>query len=199
MELAAFLKIREGVRLKSEPVSRRPVSARIAAHQDAVIAVGDEEIGAAVHDLIGGFVQSQGCAKSLAEADVGEPGLVQLNRQRQVVECRAESAGFACHFRGEHRHPKTKFAQQRTEEAVQFVAKAAAAARYDFVEQRRIVERDGPAQMDVEIFEWNRVKMRQVYAAQGFDGCVERSAVIDAFQISGDVQGASVASRAGWR
>src|ERR1019366_3265130 len=114
-----------------------------------------------------------------------------------MVERRAEAAGFSGDFRGEHGDAEAEIAQERAEEAVQFVAEAAAAAGDDLVEERRFVERELPAQVDVEVLEWNRVEMRQMQAPQCIGRYAGRSSVIDALQVSWNIQGVSVAGKMG--
>src|ERR1022692_4955968 len=110
-----------------------------------------------------------------------------------MVERRAEAAGFSGDFRGEHGDAEAEIAQERAEEAVQFVAEAAAAAGDDLVEERRFVERELPAQVDIEVLEWNRVEMGQMQAPQCIGRYAGRSSVIDALQVSWNIQGVSVA------
>ena len=126
MEAAARGEVGERVRLEREAVLRRPVAAKVAAQQDAVAAIGEDEVGGVVLGLVGGIVEAQRQAESIAESDVGEPGFVEIDTQGQMIVGRAKAAGLAGDFRGEHGDAKSQLAQQRAEKAVQFVAEAAA-------------------------------------------------------------------------
>ena len=196
MEQAAGGEIGERARLEREAVLRRPVAAHISPHQDAMIAVRDDEIGGAALRLIGGLVETHGQTESIAEADIGEPGFIEIDVERQVIELGAEAAGRAGDFGGEHLNAKAQFAQERAEEAVQFVAEAAAAAGNDLVEEHVVVEREPPAQVDVQILEWNCIEMREVQVPQCIGRYVERSGICDAFEVSRNIQGVSVAEAA---
>jgi len=84
-----------------------------------------------------------------------------------VVEVRTVAAigpGDSCR---EHRDIKTYSSQQGSEEAVQLITKASAAAFDYLVKENFFGEQDRAAEVDVEVFEWDGEYVGAVEGAEG--------------------------------
>ena len=99
------------------------------------------------------MIQQQRLAERIAETDIGEPSLFQLNEQRHMIERRIEASFIARDSRRQHRHFKTHRSQQRAKRAVQLVTDAAASFFDDLVNNLLFVENDLPSEVNVEILE----------------------------------------------
>ncbi|MNI29796.1 hypothetical protein D3C73_836210 [compost metagenome] len=88
--------------------------------------------------LCGGDLQRR--QERIAKPHVHQIRLIQLHHQRHMVEGRAEAAVARADFAGNKLHVKADVLQQRGKQPVQLIAKAAAVAFDNFIEQRRFLQ-----------------------------------------------------------
>ncbi len=135
-------------------------------------------------------VQRQRLDEGIAEADIGDPRLaLKLYEQNQMIKFRAKLSVLVRHPAREQGHVISQLAQQGGEQAVELVTEPAAALAHDLVEESSFVQNDGPPEMDVQVFEWDRQHVAAVQPAQNIERRLARPIVADAFEIGGNVQG----------
>ncbi len=107
-------------------------------------------------DLIGASsVEDDRIDKRIAETNVNQPRLFELDLQEHVIELRPEAAVVAAHARRKHLHLKPDGRQKLIEQAIQFVAESPATVRDNFLVESRRLEVDRGAKLDIEILERN--------------------------------------------
>ena len=85
-----------------------------------------------------------------------------------MIEFRAESAIVTTHAGRQHRYPEAQRKQQGVEQPIQLIAEAAASPHDDLVVQALGFQDDGNRQSNIQIFEWNVMKMIAVQATERF-------------------------------
>ena len=107
-------------------------------------------------DLIGASgMEDDGIDKRIAETNVNQPRLFELDLQEHVIELGSEAAVVAAHARRKHLHLETDRRQKLIKQAIQFVAESPATARDNFVVEPRRLQVDRGAKLDIEILERN--------------------------------------------
>ena len=173
---------------------RATLATPTAAFEDEALAVGADAVGALTLPLLAPLVEQQRLAERVAEAHVGEPPLVEVDDERHVVELRPEAAARARDPGRDHQDLEAERAQQGGEQPVEFVAEAAAPVRDDLLEQPLVFEHDGLPGVDAQVLEGDGVKVCDVQGAQGLGRRLKRAAVVDAFEVSLNVQSALASS-----
>src|SRR5687767_13753902 len=90
-----------------------------------------------------------------------------------MIEVIAKPTCWTRHGGRQHLNFKTKRAQKRREQAIQFVTEAAATSLHHLLKQRSVVKYDRFLGMDAEILKRNRTQVRIMQVAQGFRGRFE--------------------------
>ena len=147
-------------------------------------------IHGAVHEALGLLLQRrverQGLVERAPESHVGQPaptGGAGRDEQDEVIELRAEAASLVSHARREEDHLEAEEGQQVCEKPIQLVAETTTSLAHDLAEQRRALEHDGAAEVDVEVLERHRVEVRAVEGAEGVDRRRAPSGVPDAREV----------------
>jgi hypothetical protein len=104
--------------------------------------------------------------RAVPEADVGDPGLTQLDQQHEVAADREVAPELAHRRPGHAGHLEADFGQGRAEQAVHLVAPAPTAPGDDLVERGLRVGGQRPAELDVQGLVGNGQHMRPVQGAQ---------------------------------
>jgi hypothetical protein len=138
--------------------------------------------------------------KQFTKAYVGEPSLIEIDTQREMIKLRAFAAIRTSDAGGKQRDSKSQGSKQRSKRSVQLVAEASTFLLNDLVDDRIAVENDASAG-DVEVFEWDCKQVCAMKLAQSLSVGDCAVVVPDAFQIGVYVQHeyGSVKERAGAR
>ncbi len=132
--------------------------------------------------------QGQRTAEGIAEPHIRQVGLIQGDNQGQMVKFGAEAAAFGPHpCRNEGGIVPEGF-QQPVEQVIQLIAESAPFLAHHLVEQGRDIEMNGPAQMDVQVFEGHPEEMALVQLFEKREGGFLGEGEIEQIQISLYVQ-----------
>src|SRR6266404_4467507 len=175
------------VRIKREAILRLPQFRLAALNDDMLFFCVDDPVGLVVLILPASKIEPKRLAKRIAEADVSQPSLFQVNKQSHMIERRIKAALIASYSRGEHRDSKPQPGKQRTERRVQLVADAAAPLSDDLANHFLFIENDRASEVNVEVLEGDSEQMRLVQFAQRLRGHVTRTGVAYSVQITGNV------------
>src|SRR5262245_34501480 len=154
MVVTHFIEIGQLIRIESESMLWPP---RIVDPplEYQMLAVFHQPMSIAVLYLLASVIQKQRFAKRIAETDVRQPSLLQLHKQRHVIERRIKRAVVSRDASRQHRHLETQGPEQRAKGSVQLITEAASPTIYDLAKQSSFVKYDGPAKMNVEILTGN--------------------------------------------
>src|SRR5260221_12830115 len=130
--------------------------------------------------LLHAGLEAQWFQKAIAEADVGQPGLFEIDTESEVVEFGAVSTVVASDSTRERRYPETKRSQQGGKTSIQFVAKTAAFFVHDLVQNAAFVTDNFSSQVDIKIFERNCEEVHAVEGAQEVNVRRQRPLVVNA-------------------
>jgi hypothetical protein len=143
MITAHLAEVIEHMGIKREAILRLPQFRLAPLNDEMLFFCVNNPVGLVVLILRASKIEAKRFAKRIAEADVSQPSLFQVNEQRHMIEGWIKAALVASDSRGEHRDSKPQPGKQRTERRVQLVAEAAASLSDDlanhFCSSRTIV------------------------------------------------------------
>ena len=176
------------LRLEREPVEVHPLAADVRREDPEVLVAPEAMANAARPGLSTGRERQRIQEPVAAEAHVGQAcSLRQLDPQ-QHVGAGPHAAHSRAYARRQRNHAEPQALQDGLEQRVLLEAVASASAGHDLGLQRSQVERDGPAQQDVEVLERDRRHVRCVQRGQRVERRLARSNVADAREVRIEVE-----------
>ena len=136
----------------------------------------------------GSRAKREGLQAAVAEPDIGDPSLARdLDQQHQVVAEHQIAHDLAHHRAGHPDHLEAHLFEHRGEEAVHFVAPAAAATGDDLLERGLGVGANRTAELDVEVLVGDGQQVGAMQGAQGRKVRPRVARIADPFEISLEV------------